>query len=96
MMSIQELRALGRRTNSSRDAAIAAIALWRTAGPIGAWNRSQVSTAITQADVQTFYEANYHAGGAIVAIAGNVDRDQVMNWITTAFGDWKSNRFASP
>lgn len=49
--------------------------------------------AITQTDVQTFYEANYHAGGAILAIAGNVDRDEVMNWIGTAFGDWKSNDF---
>ncbi len=49
--------------------------------------------AITAMDVQAFFESNYHAGGAILAIAGNVDRQAVMDWVGTAFGDWKTNSF---
>jgi predicted Zn-dependent peptidase len=46
--------------------------------------------SITQSDVRDFYNANYHAGGAILAVAGKVDTDEVMRWATAAFGDWKT------
>ena len=49
--------------------------------------------AITHQDIRSFYDANYHAAGAIVAIAGNVDHDVVMKWVTEAFGDWRSCEF---
>lgn len=45
---------------------------------------------ITQDDVREFYKRRYHAGGAILAVAGNVDPDQVIAWAEAAFGDWKT------
>jgi predicted Zn-dependent peptidase len=50
-------------------------------------------TAITQQDVQTFFETNYHAAGAILAVAGKVDPAQVLDWVTAAFGDWVAKSF---
>lgn len=46
--------------------------------------------AIKQGDVRQFYESNYHAGGGILAVAGKVDPDQVVQWAGETFGDWKS------
>ena len=46
--------------------------------------------AITHQDIQTFYENHYHAGGGILAVAGNVDTNQVIDWVTKEFGDWKT------
>lgn len=46
--------------------------------------------AITQDDVRHYYTANYHAGGGILAVAGNVDVATVVKWATAAFGDWKT------
>ncbi len=51
--------------------------------------------AITASDVRQFFETNYHAGGAILAIAGNVDRLAVMQWVGDALGDWKTNPFVA-
>lgn len=47
-------------------------------------------TAISQDDVREFYETNYHAGGGILAVAGRVEADQVVQWAAEAFGDWKT------
>lgn len=47
--------------------------------------------SITQDDVREFYLSNYHAGGGIIAVAGNVDLPSVMNWVTDAFADWKTS-----
>jgi len=52
--------------------------------------------AIQQKDVQSFYESNYHSGGAILAIAGNVEIDQVLKWISDRFGDWKAGSYCGP
>lgn len=46
--------------------------------------------AITADHVRDFYQAHYHAGSAIVSVAGNVDADTVIADIEAAFGDWKS------
>ncbi len=46
--------------------------------------------SITQDDVREFFTANYHAGGGILAVAGNVDIATVMKWAAAAFGDWKT------
>jgi predicted Zn-dependent peptidase len=45
---------------------------------------------ITQDDVNDFYSSNYHTGGGILAVAGNVETSAVMQWVTAAFGDWKT------
>ena len=47
-------------------------------------------TAITDGDVREFYQQHYHAGGAILTVAGNVQPDEVVDQIEAAFGDWKS------
>jgi predicted Zn-dependent peptidase len=46
--------------------------------------------SISQDDVRDFYTAHYHAGGGILAVAGNVDVDEVGSWAASALGDWKS------
>ena len=45
---------------------------------------------ITEADVREFYQTHYHASGAILGIAGDIDGDQVLEWAEAAFGDWKT------
>ncbi|TWT81068.1 Peptidase M16 inactive domain protein [Planctomycetes bacterium CA13] len=56
--------------------------------------RSQQGTqpsimAITQDDVREFYTEHYHAGGAILAVAGKLNPDDVFSWAAEQFGDWK-------
>ncbi|MGB7346474.1 MAG: pitrilysin family protein [Pirellulaceae bacterium] len=46
-------------------------------------------TALTQDDVREFFFDKYHAGGAILGIAGNVDVNKITDTIQQAFGDWK-------
>ncbi len=46
--------------------------------------------AITEDDVRDYYTTNYHAGGGILAVAGNVDVATVVKRATAAFGDWKT------
>jgi predicted Zn-dependent peptidase len=46
--------------------------------------------AISGQDVREFFQRHYHAGGAIFAVAGNVDVDQVLQWAEESFGDWKT------
>ena len=43
---------------------------------------------IKQEDVRRFFETNYHAGGSIVAVAGNVEADSVFRWVEKSFGRW--------
>ncbi len=52
--------------------------------------------AITQNDLRDFFQSNYHAGDAILAVAGKVDTQQVFDWAETAFGDWKTLPAHSP
>ncbi len=52
--------------------------------------------AITQADVQSFYDRHYHAGDAILAVAGNVDSDRVLDWAAAALGDWRAGPTTPP
>ncbi len=46
--------------------------------------------AITQHEVRNFFTEHYHAGGAILAVAGNVNSDEVLEWAAEALGDWKT------
>lgn len=46
--------------------------------------------AITMAQLRSFYETHYHAGGAILAVAGRVDRNEVLELAEELFGDFKT------
>ncbi len=52
--------------------------------------------SITAADVRSFFESRYHAGGAILAVAGNVDRAAVKQWVEASFGDWTAKPVDPP
>lgn len=43
--------------------------------------------AITQDDLIVFYKSQYVSGNVIVSVAGDVDHDQVVEWVQHAFGD---------
>ncbi len=51
---------------------------------------------IEQQDVQGFFERNYNAGDAILAVAGNVQAADVVKLVEDAFGDWHSGPSAPP
>ncbi|MEM1068231.1 MAG: pitrilysin family protein [Planctomycetota bacterium] len=46
--------------------------------------------AITQDHIRDFYSNFYQANGGILAVAGKVDPQQVMDWAMDALGDWKT------
>ena len=52
--------------------------------------------AITQDNVREFFTTHYHAGGAIIAVAGNVKPDEIFDCVRLAFADWKSGPTAPP
>ena len=45
---------------------------------------------ITQDDIRSFYQTNYHSSGGILSIAGNVDPTEVLDRVNTAFGNWRT------
>ncbi len=47
--------------------------------------------SISMADIRSFYEQHYHAGGAILAVAGKVDDEQVLALAEELFGDFKTH-----
>tara|TARA_R110002049_G_scaffold4601_5_gene32742 strand:- start:1037206 stop:1038396 length:1191 start_codon:yes stop_codon:yes gene_type:complete len=51
-------------------------------------------TAITQEDVRDFFSNHYHAAGSIIAVAGNVNPDEVFDRLGEVFADWKSEPLA--
>ena len=92
MMSIQELRALSDEPTHRVMRRLRQLHYGNRLGRSVQGSEAGLA-AITQDDVQSFYRSNYHAGGAILAIAGNVDKDAVLDWVTEAFGDWQPHRF---
>ena len=44
--------------------------------------------ALTIEDVRDYYAANFHAGGAILSVAGAVDFEAVRDHVGELFGDW--------
>lgn len=46
--------------------------------------------AITHKEVRDFYTDHYHGGDGILAVAGNVDPDAVLEWVSQAFEGWKT------
>jgi predicted Zn-dependent peptidase len=52
---------------------------------------SELSLAsLTMDDVRDFYTTHYHAGGSILALAGNFDEAEIDDAIDAAFADWKT------
>ena len=47
---------------------------------------------LSQADVSEYFKEHYRANGAILGVAGNVDPDQTLSWVESAFGDWNSGK----
>jgi predicted Zn-dependent peptidase len=52
--------------------------------------------SISHADVREFFQSHYHAGGAILAVAGKVDPSAVFDWAEAALGDWRSGQVSPP
>ena len=68
-------------------------------GPVlgrGSQGTLETLSAIDTDDVRRFYQEHYHAGGAILTVAGSVEVDEVIDQIRDSFGDWKSDAVQSP
>ena len=90
MMAIQELRAMEDEPTYRLMRELRR----RQFGPL--LGRSSTGTvegveAVTQEAVREYFTDHYHAGEAILAVAGKVDSEQVFDWVEAAFGDWKAN-----
>ena len=94
MMSIQELRAMQDEPTHRVMRRLRELHYGDKLGR-SIYGTGEGLEAITQDDLRSFYEANYHAGGAILAVAGKVDTSTVMKWATAAFGDWKTGPVAT-
>lgn len=47
-------------------------------------------SSITMDDVQAYFKEHYQPNGVILAVAGNVDFDNLCQQVESSFGDWKS------
>ena len=68
-------------------------------GPVlgrGSQGTMRTLSEIQSEDVLNFFQSRYHAGGAILTVAGSVNVDEVIDQISEAFGDWKSDAVDSP
>jgi predicted Zn-dependent peptidase len=52
--------------------------------------------AATLEDAQSFFDRYYAPANAVLAIAGDVDPDQVMAWVEAQFGDIPKRKAGSP
>lgn len=93
MMMIQELRAI---QDEPTQCVMRRLKELHYGWPLGHSNQGTVESleSLSQEDVRSFYGRNYHAGGAILTVAGNVDVARVLSTIESAFGDWKSGDVA--
>ena len=89
MMSVQELRAM---EDEPTHRVMQQLRLMHYGRRLGRTNYGTMDglEAISHADVREFFETRYHAGGAIMAVAGNVNPATVIEWVENAFGDWKT------
>jgi len=94
MMMIQELRAMEDEPTHRVMRRLRELHYGDKLGRSAQGNKAGL-LAITADDVRAFCTTNYHAGGAIVAIAGRVEPEQVIAWIGGEFGDWNPLGFDS-
>lgn len=64
-------------------------ALFGTIHPLGRAMSEQSLNAITRDDLVTFHGMYYRPNNSVLAVAGDVKADEIMNAIKQAFGDWK-------
>ncbi|MFK8114780.1 MAG: M16 family metallopeptidase [Rubripirellula sp.] len=89
MMSIQELRAMQDEPTHRVMRRLRELHYGDKLGR-SIYGTEEGIAAVTAKDVSDFFESRYHAGGAIIAVAGNVEVDSVASWVEASFGDWKS------
>ncbi len=95
MMSIQELRAM---EDEPTHRVMQRLRTMHYGDRLGRANFGTMDgiESISHADVREFFQAHYHAGGAILAVAGRVDPSAVIEWAEAAFGDWRSGPVSPP
>jgi predicted Zn-dependent peptidase len=52
--------------------------------------------SISMGDIQSFYETYYRPNGLTIAVAGNLDWEQLKNEIGELFGDWNKKDVSPP
>ena len=95
MMSIQELRAM---EDEPTHRVMQRLRRMHYGDRLGRTNYGNLEgiESIGHADVREFFQSHYHAGGAILAVAGRVDLSAVIGWAEAAFGDWRSSPVSPP
>ncbi|MEM0924482.1 MAG: pitrilysin family protein, partial [Planctomycetota bacterium] len=89
MMMIQELRAI---EDEPTQRVMRRVREMHYGPRLGRGNQGNMESlqAISNQEVQRFFESRYQAGGSILSVAGAVDVANVVDWAETAFGDWQS------
>lgn len=69
--------------------------LWGAVFGGGPYGRATAGTAesldrLTLADVRAFFNAHWTPVGAVIAVAGDVQPDSVLDWVSDAFGRWSA------
>ena len=90
LMSIQELRAMQDEPTHRVMRRLRELHYGETLGR-SIFGTEAGLTAITADDIRDYFAKNYHAGDAILAVAGLVEMDDVIQMATEAFGDWESH-----
>ncbi len=88
-MSLQELRAMEDEPTQRVMLRLRELQYGPSLGRT-ALGTSESVEAITMDQVRAFYETHYHAGGSILAVAGRVQAEQVIELATELFGDMKT------
>jgi len=57
--------------------------------PYGRWSTPKVASQLTRDDAMTFYKKHFGPKGAVLAVAGKFDEDQVFTQLDSLFGGWK-------
>ncbi|MCS7467794.1 insulinase family protein [Stieleria sp. ICT_E10.1] len=89
MMMIQELRAI---EDEPTQRVMKRVRELHYGSRLGRGNQGTMESlaAINSDDIRQFYQATYHAGGAILTVAGRVEADTVVQLAQEAFGDWRT------
>lgn len=94
MMMIQELRAIEDEPTQRVMRRVRELQYGKRLGR-GSQGTNESLTAICSDDIRDFYQSNYHAGGAILTVAGRVDSAEVIDRAQEAFGDWRGGEYES-
>ena len=89
MMGLQELRAVADEPSHRVNRRLRQMQYGEVLGR-GVVGTEPGLTSITADDVRDFYTTHYHAGGAVIGVAGAVDPSRVVGLIEQSFGDWKT------